>query len=376
MKATAMSRTKADVHAVDNAVDVDVAVDVDHPAAQVANGMRSLIAAAIPSAGEIVLTDLVRSAGGLSRENWSFDATWTDDSGVHKFPLMLMRDAAGTLLNTERQREFSVLKALANTDVPAPRVFWIDKHGRWLGSPSIVMTRMPGQCDYMVLNSSIPLDARLKLARAFTGLMAKLHTVDWQGHGLATSLGLPEGKPSLHELSYWEAEYRKAQLEPHPELDYILAWLKRRAPRAEAIVLVHGDFKPGNALVEGDRITAKLDWETVHLGDPLEDLGWVTNPVRKREHQIPGHWERREIVAAYRQLTGRNVREADLLWWNIFSCWKLSVIQLTAVAEFVAGRYNRVFQTPSWLYRPMFQMMETADSADSTDGAFGEGSKP
>jgi aminoglycoside phosphotransferase (APT) family kinase protein len=171
MKATAMSHTKADVHAVDNAG--DVAVDVDHPAAQVANGMRSLITAAIPSARGIELTDLVRSAGGLSRENWSFDVTWTDDSGVHKFPLMLMRDAAGTLLNTERQREFSVLKALANTDVPAPRVFWIDKPGRWLGSPSIVMTRMPGQCDYMVLNSSRPLDVRLTLARAFTGLMSK-----------------------------------------------------------------------------------------------------------------------------------------------------------------------------------------------------------
>jgi hypothetical protein len=124
--------------------------------------------------------------------------------------------------------------------------------------------------------------------------------------------------------------------------------------------LVHGDFKPGNALIDQGRITAKLDWETAQLGDPLEDLGWVTNPVRKREHQIPGHWERREIVQAYRERTGRQVAEADLLWWNVFSCWKLSIIQLTAVAEFVAGRYHRVFQTPTWLYRPMFQMMEAA----------------
>jgi len=150
------------------------------------------------------------------------------------------------------------------------------------------------------------------------------------------------------------------QLEPHPELDLVLAWLQRYAPRAEAIVLVHGDFKPGNALVEGLRITAKLDWETAHLGDPLEDLGWVTNPVRKREHQIPGQWERRQIVDAYRELTGRHVQERDLTWWNVLACWKLAVIQLTAVNEFVAGRYSRVFQTPSWLYRPMFQMMEAA----------------
>ena len=355
-----MSQAQLSPHAI------DATNATDHPALQVINGMHSLITEAIPSARNIVLSGMVRSAGGLSRENWSFDATWTDDTGTHAYPLMLMRDAAGTLLNTERMREFTVLKALANTDVPAPRVFWIDKPGRWLGSPSVVMERMPGYCDYMVLNGSDAPDVRLTLARAFTGLMAKMHAVDWQRLGLATSLGLPDGEPSHHELAHWETEYRKAQLEPHPELDYILTWLKRRAPKAEAIVLVHGDFKPGNALVDGGRITAKLDWETAHLGDPLEDLGWVTNPVRKREHQIPGQWERREIVAAYRELTGRTVREVDLLWWNVFSCWKLSVIQLTAVAEFVAGRYNRVFQTPSWLYRPMFQMMETAQGADDT----------
>ncbi|MFD0666287.1 phosphotransferase family protein [Ramlibacter sp. MAHUQ-53] len=330
------------------------------PVAQVVAGLRGLITEAIPSARDIVLEGLVRSAGGLSRENWSFDATWTDAQGRHAHRLMLMRDAAGTLLNTERAREFAVLRALEDTPVPAPRVFWMDGEGRWLGAPSVVMERVPGACDYMVLNGSAPLPSRLALARGFIELLAAIHAVDWRARALDASLGLPAAAPSLEALGHWEAEYRRVQLEPHPELDYVRAWLRRHAPQAEAIVLVHGDFKPGNALVVDGRITAKLDWETAHLGDPLEDLGWVTNPVRKREHQVPGHWERQQIVEAYRELTGRSVREADLLWWNVFSCWKLSVIQLTAVAEFVAGRYNRVFQTPSWLFRPMFQMMEAA----------------
>ncbi len=330
------------------------------PAGQVVEGLKALIVDSIPSARDIVFHGLVRSAGGLSRENWSFDATWTDAEGSHAHRLMLMRDAAGTLLNTERAREFAVLKALADTSVPAPKVHWMDEQGRWLGAPSVVMERMPGHCDYMVLNGAGTREARLAMARAFIELMASIQAVDWRAHGLADSLGMPDGAPSLHELRHWKAEYRKAQLEPQPELDYVLTWLERRAPAAEAIVLVHGDFKPGNALIEAGRITAKLDWETAHLGDPLEDLGWVTNPVRKREHQIAGHWERQQIVEAYSRLTGRSVRDADLYWWNVFSCWKLSVIQLTAVAEFVAGRYNRVFQTPSWLYRPMFQMMEAA----------------
>ena len=331
-------------------------------ARRVVAGLEAMIINAIPTAHAFRFTGVERAAGGLSRENWSLDATWVDATGAQSHRLMLMRDAAGTLLSTDRKREFAVLKALEATSVPAPKAHWVDYDGRWLGGPSLVMDRMPGTCDYLVLNGDRPLEARLNLARAFIDLMARIHAIDWRDRGLGTVLEVPTGAPSLVELAYWEAEYRRVRLEPHPELDYVLAWMRQGAPEAEAIVLVHGDFKPGNALIAGEHagehISAKLDWETAHLGDPLEDLGWVTNPVRKREHQIAGAWEREQIVDAYRKLTGRRVDEAALRWWNVFSCWKLAVIQLTAVSEFVAGRYDRVFQTPSWLYRPMFQMME------------------
>ena len=326
---------------------------------QVVAGLEALIIDAIPTAHDIVFTGLERAAGGLSRENWSLDATWVDATGAQSHRLMLMRDAAGTLLATNRAREFAVLKALEGSAVPAPKAHWMDPAGRRLGAPSVVMDRMPGTCDYLVLNGDRPLEARLNLAHAFIDLMARIHAVDWRERGLGAVLGVPTGAPSQVELAHWEAEYRRVRLEPHPELDYVLAWMRQGAPAAEAIVLVHGDFKPGNALIAGEQISAKLDWETAHLGDPLEDLGWVTNPVRRREHQIAGAWERAQIVAAYSELTGRRVDPAGLRWWNVFSCWKLAVIQLTAVGEFVAGRYDRVFQTPSWLYRPMFQMMES-----------------
>ena len=335
-------------------------VGADALVQQVVDGLQKLICHEIPSARDISLERLSRAAGGLSRENWSLDASWTDANGRHSHPLMLMRDAAGTLLNTERSREFEVLKALEGSAVVAPVVHWMDPDGRFLGAPSLVMARMPGSCDYMVLNGSRPLPERLQLAHDFLELLVEIQALDWRARGLGERLGVPEGSPAKIELGHWETEYRRVQLEPHPELDYVLTWLDRTVPQAEAIVLVHGDFKPGNALIEGNRITAKIDWETAHLGDPLEDLGWITNPVRKREHQISGHWERQQIVEAYRQLTGRKACEADLTWWNVFSCWKLAVIQLTAVNEFVAGRYNRVFQTPSWLFRQMFQMMEGA----------------
>ena len=328
-------------------------------ATQVMAGLTALIRHAIPDVHELEIDRPVRSAGGLSRENWSFDARWRDADGRHEHRLMLMRDAAGTLLQTDRMREYHALKALEGSAVPAPRVFWADPDGRFLAAPSLVMERVCGACDYMVLNAARPLAERIDLASAFLDLMIAIQAVDWRRARLDQTLGLPSGSPADAVLAEWESEYRRVQLEPHPELDFILARLRAATPESQALVLVHGDFKPGNALIDGPRITAKLDWETAHLGDPLEDLGWVTNPVRRREHQIPRHWERGQIVDAYRQRTGRAVDETHLTWWNVFSCWKLSVIQLTAVHEFVSGRYDRVFQTPSWLYRPMLQMLDS-----------------
>ena len=107
------------------------------------------------------------------------------------------------------------------------------------------------------------------------------------------------GTSARAAIAEWRAYLERQQLEPQPELVEVLCWLERHAPTAQATVLVHGDWKPGNWLIDGDDIVVVLDWETAHLGDPLEDVGWVTNPLRHREHLIPGAWERADLFAAY-----------------------------------------------------------------------------
>ena len=149
-------------------------------AERVVAGLEALIIDSIPTAHDFSFVGVERAAGGLSRENWSLDATWIDAMGAQSRRLMLMRDAAGTLLATDRKREFAVLRALEATSVPAPKAHWLDHDGRRLGAPSLIMDRMPGRCDYMVLNGARPLDARLNLARAFIDLMARIHAVDWR----------------------------------------------------------------------------------------------------------------------------------------------------------------------------------------------------
>jgi aminoglycoside phosphotransferase (APT) family kinase protein len=122
-------------------------------------------------------------------------------------------------------------------------------------------------------------------------------------------------------------------------------------------VLVHGDFKPGNALVRGDHLAVVLDWETAHLGDPLEDLGWITNPVRQREHQILGSWERAQIVERWSAQTGFTVDDTALRWWNAFANFKLSVIGFTGVAEYIDQHMDRPYNAPLSLCRITYDLM-------------------
>jgi aminoglycoside phosphotransferase (APT) family kinase protein len=328
-------------------------------AEDVATKLRRFVESQLPEARDLRIHDLRRTSAGFSRENWVFDASWVDEGGsaIHE-PLIMRRDPVGSVLDTDRRIEFAVLRALEPTAIPAPRVRWLDADGAQLGRPSVVMVREDGVCDWFVLSGDRSLDDRIAIALRFCDLLAAVHLVDWRGIGLGDELDDPGPDAALVAVGHWEAELRRHQVESHPELEVVLAWLRANAPNSQATVLVHGDFKPGNALMQGDEIHVMLDWETAHLGDPVEDLGWITNPVRAREHQIPGAWERADIVERWSKATGYSADAEHLLWWNVLANYKLSVITLTGIGAFVDGRFDRMHQAPMGLARVMFDMIE------------------
>jgi aminoglycoside phosphotransferase (APT) family kinase protein len=284
-------------------------------------------------------------ASGRSRENWLFDLVTTAPDGTEeREPLIVRRDPLGGLLETDRATEFAVLQALATSAVPAPAARWLDATGEELGRPSLVMRREPGDCDYFVLNGDRPLAERVELAGRLCDLLASVHAVDWRGCGLGELFADPGPEAARHEVDAWEAILRRDQCEPLPELAVAAAWLRDHAPRSARTVLVHGDFKPGNVLLEAGEVTALLDWELAHLGDPMEDLGWVTQPLRTDEHLIPGAWERADLFDRYREASGTDVDEAGVAWWNVFACFKTAVMQVSGLRAFLEGRSDELYR--------------------------------
>lgn len=286
------------------------------------------------------LSDLARLGVGRSRENWVFDAHWSDGRVEH---LILRQDPTGGLVDSDRAVEFAVLRKLEGSGLAAPRVLWLDADGTFMQRPSLVMVRDPGTCHYDLLNGARPLDERVRLARELCDLMASVHALDWRALGLDTVLEHPGTHPSLTELRHWERVLRQDQLEAYPELELALLHLAETAPACPEVVLVHADFKAGNVLIDADdHVGTLLDWELAHLGDPLEDLGWVTQPMRTREHRIRGSWEKDDIVEHYARLRGPVDAQA-LAWWNLFSVFKTAVMQVSGLRAFTEGRSDDLY---------------------------------
>jgi aminoglycoside phosphotransferase (APT) family kinase protein len=301
----------------------------------------------------VEIDGLRRTSAGFSRENWIFDATW----GGRTRALIARRDPVGSVLETDREVEVAVVRALVDAEVPSPTLRWADLSGDRLGRPSLVMDLSPGVCDGFVLNGPRPLDERTALAHHVYDQLAAIHRVDWKALGLGEVLDDPGPAAAHAAVDHWEATLRGVQVEPQPELTYVLAWLRDHAPVSPTTTLVHGDFKPGNLLLEDDRVTAVLDWETAHLGDPHEDLGWVTNPLRAREHQIPGAWEPADLFARWSAATGVEVDEASVHWWQVLANVKLAVIVLTGLRAFVEGRLDRIYQQPVAIVNLLLQQI-------------------
>lgn len=294
----------------------------------------------LPHAREIEVSQLWRIPGGASRETWSFDATWREGETPTSHGFILRRDPEGSLLETERYVEFRVYQALQGTSVPVPQVFWLETDSRWLERPFFIMGRLPGEASPQALVQSPPerLDT---VAQHKAEILARIHALDWRALGLDLLDGATDPAACAeHEIARWEAILREQALEPQPTLELALAWLRAHRPVAQRITIVHADYRTGNFLVEGNRITGVLDWEMVHLGDPLEDVAWACLRSWRwaGDARIGGLLPRAEWYRRYTQASGHTVDEAAVKFWEVLGNVKLAVIFLTGARSFVEGR--------------------------------------
>jgi hypothetical protein len=141
------------------------------------------------------------------------------------------------------------------------------------------------------------------------------------GRALAAIHAIPvDDHPSLDRKDVLASARAGLDLvgEARPAFELALRWLDENRPPATPDTIVHGDFRIGNLLIDGDDLTAVLDWELVHRGDPLEDLGWLCVRAWRfgGEHEVGGVADLDDLLAAYRAARGVDVDPAHVRWWS------------------------------------------------------------
>ncbi|MEX2160047.1 MAG: phosphotransferase family protein [Dehalococcoidia bacterium] len=288
----------------------------------------------MPGAKEIEVSQLERISGGASRETWSCDATWREGKARAGRGLIIRRDPEASLLETERYVEFSIYQALQGSGVPVPEVFWVETDPQWLERAFFVMARVPGDASPQSVIASPHAAA---IAQQKVDILARIHAIDTSGLDF---LDAPDGSPAAHEIDRWERIMRKEQLEPQPALELAIAWLRAHQPVAQKVSIVHADYRTGNFLVDSARITGVLDWEMVHLGDPIEDVAWVC--IRSwrwaGDSRVGGLLQRDDFYRRYEAASGLTVDPDAALFWEVLGNLKLAVIFVTGARSFVEGR--------------------------------------
>ena len=237
------------------------------------------------------------------------------------------------------------MRSLEGSAVPLPRAFWSSDDPSILGAPFLFCEKVSGSAVVpWVSASEPPLDEgyRRCLGTDFIDALAALHRVPWHDKPIAAMAGgINAENAAARMVELYEGLIARWAMRPYPLADWGIRWLKSHQPVAPSVTIVHGDYRTGNFLEAGGRITSILDWELVHLGDPHEDLAWVSMPMYKggsaylcRLCEPDWFYER------WSQQSGIQVSMASVRYYQVFSLLKLAATHMAAARCFEEGRFN------------------------------------
>lgn len=289
-------------------------------------------------------------SSGMSNISVLFDAAWTPAGSTERQSAELVArmcpqdDALPVFPVYDLQKQFDVMRVVReNTELPVPRVRWLEQDPAVLGTPFLVMDRASGRAPvdnppYVFDGWLLEMDPeqRRVVQRESLAVLAAIHQIP-QPAELVSSLAPAPGMSALRahvdeQRAYYEWTTREDGL-TIPVIDRAFDWIEAHWPdETSPDALSWGDARIGNILYEGTRPTAVLDWEMATIAPPEVDLGWFLYfhdvfqelAVAFDFPGIPDLFEHSEVVEQYEQLTGSTVR--DLPFYYVYAGLRQAVI--------------------------------------------------
>ncbi|MGH2805821.1 MAG: phosphotransferase family protein [Actinomycetota bacterium] len=276
-----------------------------------------------------------RLSGGASRETWSFEASAADGS---RRRLILQRQ---TRLSDRAQLPIRVqaqlLRAAKRGGVPVADVVVSsdDVDEEDLGPDFCITEFVDGETiPQKILRSNEFAAARESAVNRAASALARIHSIP------VTDVPYLE---EADQLAVYRDVYDGLG-RPHPAFEIALRWLEANRSTSSRSAVVHGDFRNGNFIMGPDGLRAVIDWELAHIGDPMEDLGWLCVKSWRFGHREPvgGFGSYDELFDAYERESKTDIDRSSARWWEVLGTFKWGVICILQANKHLSGAERSV----------------------------------
>ncbi|MDI3258134.1 MAG: phosphotransferase family protein [Sinobacteraceae bacterium] len=278
-----------------------------------------------PLGGEAVrVTSSRLLSGGRSKQT-----TLVQLEGARDLPstVVVRQDWSSAVTGTSVVSEYALLKGVFEAGLRVPQPLLLEKSSEPLGGPFLVVTQMPGAIQGDIFAPPRSEALALQLAEQ----LARLHRLPTEAFA---ALGVPTEAYTTEQLRVGLQGFRALNGKlgfPSRTIDIAMDWLERRIDRVSGPkAVLHNDLGFHNFLVDGERLSAILDWELAHIGNPAADLGYARDWVSQ---MIP--WSR--FMQAYREAGGPEVDAATLDFYTLWCGVRLYCLLLQARAGVAMG---------------------------------------
>mgnify|MGYP001261300510 FL=1 len=281
------------------------------------------------------VSNLEPLTGGASKEIWKFEV-----SNAKQSTKMILRRGSGIEgpLAIKTADEARIQKEVIKVGAPVPIILAVSKNDEELGD-SYIMHFVEGESiARKILRDKEYKKALPILAYQCGEAIAKIHNVDINNFSF-----LPK-KPAEDQLEDLYSTYQSFE-QPSPVFEYAYLWLKEQDFGNFQESLVHGDFRLGNIIVNADGLQSIIDWELAHIGNPLQDLGWVCgNSWRfgKNDKVVGGFGELEDLLEGYNSISKLKVNKEMVKCWQVFGTFRWGVICLIQAYAHLNGTINSV----------------------------------
>jgi aminoglycoside phosphotransferase (APT) family kinase protein len=312
-----------------------------------------------PDCPAIVADNLVAQPGGMSKETLLFELRGHPDfSGA----LVMRKDPVETSMDVSATDEFPLLRAVHRAGIQAPEPLWAECDASALGTPFIVVRRAPGSVA-IAQDFSDPAIRRLFAERLVQGLL-QIHGVPLAELDFTPrTQGATIPEHVRGHIAWLYDFWLRKRVEPSLNVDIMFAWLHANIPDDNGLppTLIHGDYGFHNLIVNHGELSAILDWEFAHVGDPAEDVNYCRQFV---EQHMP--WP--EFLAIYHRMGGRPYSEQQDRFYTVLRNVRNAVCSLGALQAFIRGNPGDVrMGTAGLSHNPRYELDGVRLIADYLD---------